>query len=70
MIAEKLNKIPVGPVKPEEMIENPQTGFSPCQDGMAGIYPCNGYDFLGQISLPSFSASAGNDIWGWTDFVR
>jgi choice-of-anchor B domain-containing protein len=52
---------------PEEMIENPQTGFSPCQDGMAGIYPCNGYDLLGQISLTSFSASAGNDIWGWTD---
>ncbi|MBT8294299.1 MAG: choice-of-anchor B family protein [Eudoraea sp.] len=54
---------------PEEMIENPQTGFSPCQDGMAGIYPCNGYDLLGQISLTSFSASAGNDIWGWTDSI-
>lgn len=52
---------------PDEMIGNPQEGFLPCQDGMAGIYPCNGYDFLGQISLPSFSASAGNDIWGWTD---
>ena len=52
---------------PEEMIGNPQEGFLPCLDGMAGIYPCNGYDFLGQISLPSFGASAGNDIWGWTD---
>lgn len=51
----------------EEMIENPQTGFSPCQDGIAGIYPCNGYDLLGRINLTSFSASAGNDIWGWTD---
>lgn len=49
------------------MIENPQTGFLPCNNGMAGIYPCNGYDLLGQISLASFSASAGNDIWGWTD---
>jgi choice-of-anchor B domain-containing protein len=52
---------------PEQIIENPQTGFLPCQDGMAGIYPCNGYDLLGQTSLASFSASAGNDIWGWTD---
>ena len=52
---------------PEDMIENPQTGFLPCNNGMAGIYPCNGYDLLGQISLASFSASAGNDIWGWTD---
>jgi choice-of-anchor B domain-containing protein len=34
---------------------------------MAGIYPCNGYDFLGRISLADFSASSANDIWGWTD---
>jgi len=52
---------------PEEMVENPQTGFFPCQDGMAGVYPCNGYDLLGRISLADFSASSANDIWGWTD---
>lgn len=51
----------------DDIVDNPQTGFLPCQDGMAGIYPCNGYDLLGQISLASFSATAGNDIWGWTD---
>ena len=34
---------------------------------MAGIYPCHGYDLLGQISLADFNASFGNDIWGWTD---
>jgi len=51
----------------DDIVDNPQTGFLPCTSGMAGIYPCNGYDLLGQISLASFSASAGNDIWGWTD---
>ncbi|UCD60981.1 MAG: choice-of-anchor B family protein [Flavobacteriaceae bacterium] len=52
---------------PDDNVENPQTGFFPCQDGMAGIYPCNGYDLLGQISLADFNASIANDIWGWTD---
>jgi len=42
-------------------------GFTPCENGMAGIYPCNGYDLLGSISLSDFGASAGNDVWGWTD---
>ena len=40
---------------------------SPCENGMAGEFPCSGYDFLGQISLSSFNAQSGNDIWGWTD---
>ena len=51
----------------DDIVENPQTGFMPCNNGMAGIYPCNGYDFLGRISLADFSASSANDIWGWTD---
>lgn len=42
-------------------------GITPCENGMAGIYPCNGYDLLGRISLIDFDAGAGNDIWGWTD---
>jgi len=41
--------------------------FTPCENGMAGEYPCNGYDLLGRISLGTFGAQAGNDIWGWTD---
>ena len=50
------------------VIENPPSGFFPCENGMAGIYPCNGYDFLGQISLTELSAEeSANDIWGWTD---
>jgi len=45
----------------------PSVGFTPCENGMAGIYPCNGYDLLGSISLSEFGATAGNDVWGWTD---
>lgn len=43
------------------------TDFTPCDNGMAGIYPCKGYDLLGRISLDEFDAKSGNDIWGWTD---
>lgn len=42
-------------------------GFTPCDNGMAGIYPCNGYDLLGRLSLNDLGAISGNDIWGWTD---
>ena len=41
--------------------------FTPCENGMAGIYPCNGYDLLGKISLQTFDGNSGNDSWGWTD---
>ncbi|NHF60320.1 choice-of-anchor B family protein [Flavobacteriaceae bacterium TP-CH-4] len=61
-----------GPVP--EMVPNtpdsggtPTTSFEPCENGMAGDYPCDGYDLLGQISLSSFNATSGNDCWGWTD---
>jgi len=43
------------------------SAFVPCEDGMAGEYPCDGYDFLGRISLEDFGSDSGNDIWGWTD---
>ncbi|MEM9142036.1 MAG: choice-of-anchor B family protein [Bacteroidota bacterium] len=46
---------------------NPSLGMQPCENGMAGIYPCEGYDLLGRISLADFSATEGNDIWGWAD---
>lgn len=41
--------------------------FTPCNNGMAGIYPCNNYDLLLHIPLSTFNAEAGNDSWGWTD---
>lgn len=43
------------------------TGFTPCENGIAGIYPCSGYDFLARIPLRNFGGNSGNDIWGWTD---
>ena len=43
------------------------TNKKPCENGMAGNYPCNGYDLLLNIPLSTFSASEGNDSWGWTD---
>lgn len=40
-----------------------------CENGFAGVYPCDGYDLMGHISagnLGGFGAE-GNDSWGWTD---
>jgi choice-of-anchor B domain-containing protein len=44
-----------------------------CENGMADIYPCNGYDLMSYISLEDLTPStggsglSGNDSWGWTD---
>lgn len=38
-----------------------------CENGFAGDYPCNDYDLMAQLPLSTFSATAGNDSWGWTD---
>ena len=46
---------------------NTSLGFTPCEDGRAGVYPCDGFDLLGRVTLSEMSAGAGNDIWGWTD---
>ena len=40
---------------------------TPCDNGMAGIYPCLGYDLLAKISLETFGSEAANDNWGWVD---
>ncbi|WP_338732535.1 choice-of-anchor B family protein [Mangrovimonas cancribranchiae] len=40
-----------------------------CIDGMADIYPCEGYDLIGYMSLDELAEpnAEGNDCWGWTD---
>jgi len=43
------------------------TAQTPCDGGMAGPYPCNGYDLQSHITLSAMNASSGNDSWGWTD---
>jgi choice-of-anchor B domain-containing protein len=40
---------------------------TPCEGGVASIYPCQEYDLLFQMRLNAFNATAANDIWGWTD---
>ncbi len=40
---------------------------TPCENGMAGEYPCNGYDLQVFIPCTDFGADNANDSWGWTD---
>jgi choice-of-anchor B domain-containing protein len=40
---------------------------TPCDNGIAGSYLCDGYDLQSAISLGQLGASSGNDSWGWTD---
>ncbi len=40
---------------------------TPCVGGMAGSFPCNGYDLQSVLNLNALDADRGNDSWGWTD---
>jgi choice-of-anchor B domain-containing protein len=46
-----------------------QLGFSqsPCNNGFAGSFPCDGFDLIASIDLNVLNAASGNDSWGWTD---
>lgn len=38
----------------------------PCEDGMAGPYPCKNIDFLAYMPLSEIGGGANtNDLWGW-----
>ncbi len=44
----------------------------PCVNGLAGDYPCNGYDLVGHLSIENLSIdfeenTRVNDSWGWKD---
>jgi len=43
----------------------------PCENGLAGIYPCDGYDLMAHIPIADLGGvgAEGNDSWGWTDPV-
>jgi len=43
------------------------TGPADCIAGMADGFPCNEVALAKHVTLPTLSATAGNDIWGWTD---
>ncbi|QNJ98849.1 choice-of-anchor B family protein [Constantimarinum furrinae] len=40
---------------------------TPCNNGIAGSFPCDGYDLLSQIPLATMGSNRANDSWGWTD---
>lgn len=41
---------------------------TPCEDGMAGMFPCDGYDLYNYIPLAMVGGGDnGNDCWGWVD---
>ena len=42
----------------------------PCVGGMAGPYPCEGYDLMAFIPLDGMGAAPNTlvaNLWGWTD---
>jgi len=44
----------------------PNIAASLCEDGFAGLFPCNDYDLISNITLEVFVANNVNDSWGWT----
>ncbi|MGB1048534.1 MAG: choice-of-anchor B family protein [Rhodothermales bacterium] len=41
-----------------------------CEEGKAGLFPCEGVDLLSMVSTDALANDRGanlNDIWGWTD---
>ncbi len=68
---------PVDPVIENPVDENPVTEeaqLKKCENGLAGGYPCNGYDLLARVPFSDLNLSStstnsvyGNDSWGWTD---
>lgn len=47
---------------------SPLFSQTPCESGMAGIYPCDNVDLMSTISLSELGGVQNmNDIWGWTD---
>ncbi len=42
---------------------------TPCDNGIAWTYPCEGIDLLASFTLGELGGTTGNDNWGWTDPV-
>ena len=49
------------------IIDPQTTTATPCENGFAAEFPCNGVDLLSRIPLSDFNAVSGNDSWGWVD---
>ena len=55
--------------QPEAVAGEPVVSATPCENGTANIYPCNGIDLLARMPLSQFSSlpARANDIWGFVD---
>ncbi len=58
---------PITSVSPPLSNDQAFPGLTLCENGLAGIYPCNGYDLLSTVNLFTLGGIRGNDSWGWTD---
>lgn len=45
----------------------PISGFTACENGFAGAFPCSNIDLYAHLDLNLLEAESGNDNWGWTD---
>lgn len=43
------------------------SGFTACENGFAGEFPCSNIDLYAHLDLNILEATSGNDNWGWTD---
>ena len=41
--------------------------MTPCTNGRAGYYACQGVDMLSRLSMSDYEAAYVNEVWGWTD---
>ncbi len=41
--------------------------YADCENGTAGIFPCENVDLMSFVPLEAMGGGTGNDIWGWTD---
>ena len=62
--------IVVDPETEEENTDPTAEGRLVCDNGFAGVFPCDDFDLMAQMNLSQFgNSTGGNDIWGWTDPV-
>jgi choice-of-anchor B domain-containing protein len=40
---------------------------TPCENGYAGVYPCQNVDLLYHVTPESIGGATTNEVWGWTD---
>ncbi len=68
---EALRKAYAADRQPHTNVRQVTSGYTPCINGMADIYPCSGIDMFAHMPLMTIGATSesqeGNDIWGWTD---